>query len=367
MTKAMRSLTRLFPILAFLCLSPLAAQAAGLSGDLYSFQLSVAGELIHIPSTYQQLQGSGWSYGGSEDELLRPEQRAACVWEKNGIKLKGEMVNTSWDVRPVKDCTLAAVTVQTPEAALPGDILLGVSRAEEVVNAYGVPTGTYEDSDSFQYTYRLDYNQEALFTFASDTGELRRVSLRNVVMDAAPDPAALAVQTPAAQEPYQAPEDLGEDPLSFRVAFGGALYALPAPVPEFVKNGWALSGGADSVVKAYGSGQLTLSQNGQSFTTWVYNPSSTAALARDCLVTTVASDMGKANIPLTLPGGVTTGMNEEEALQILGSLPVTESETDSQRRYTVVNGQATVILSVMRGTGVISRVEVNSTPAQPQE
>jgi hypothetical protein len=340
----------------------MAAQAADLSGDLYSFQVSIAGELIHIPSTYQQMEGSGWSCGGSGDEVLRPEQRAACVWEKSGVKLQGEMINTSWDVRPIRECTLAAVTVETPKAALPGDIFLGVSRAEEVTNAYGVPTGTYEEKDSFQYTYRLDYDQEALFTFASGTGELCRVSLRNVVMDAAPDPTALAVATPPAAEAYQAPDGLGEDPLSFRVDFGNALYALPAPVLEFAKNGWTLGKEADSVVKACGSGQLTLSLGGQSFTTWVYNPSQKAALARDCLVTTVVSDMGKANIPLTLPGGVTTGMNEKDALALFGNLPVTFSETSSLRRYTIVSGQAAVILSVERSTGIISRVEITAAP-----
>ncbi len=365
MTQAMRSLTRLFPLLAFLCLSPMAAQAADLSGDLYSFQVSIAGELIHIPSTYQQMEGSGWNYGGSGDELLRPEQRAACSWEKNGVRLQGEMINTSWDVHPIKECTLAAVTVETPKAALPGDIFLGVSRAEEVANAYGVPTGTYEDSDSFQYTYRLDYDQEALFTFASGTGELCRVSLRNVVMDAAPDSSALSAATPPVAEVYQAPASLGEDPLSFRVDFGNALYGLPAPVSEFVKNGWTLGEEADSVVKACGSGQLTLSLGGKSFTTWVYNNSSKAALARDCLVTTVVSDMNRVNIPLTLPGGVTTGMNEADALALLGSLSVTFSETSSLRRYAIVSGQAAVILSVQRSTGVISRVEVTAAPRTP--
>ena len=367
MTRAMHSLTRLFPLLAFLCLSPMAAQAADLSGDLYSFQMGIAGELIHIPSSYQQMEGSGWSYGGDGDELLRPEQRATCVWEKNGVKLQGEMINTSWDVRPVGECTLAAVTVRTPEAALPGDIFLGVSRAEEVVSAYGVPSGTYEDSDSFQYTYRLDYDQEALFTFTSGSGQLCRVSLRNVVMDAAPDLTALAIQTPPVTEGYQAPDSLGEDPLSFRVSFGNMLYALPAPVSEFVKNGWTLSDGADNVVKACGSGQLTLSLDGQSFTTWVYNDSPKAALARDCLVTTVVSDTSRGNIPLMLPGGITIGMNEADALALLGSLPVTTSETASLRRYAIVSGQAAVILSVQRSTEVISRVEITAAPRGSQK
>lgn len=362
MTKAIRSLIGLFPLVAALCIAPAAGVADAVNDDLYSFQVSISGECVAIPVPYQQMVDSGWTYEGDDGQLLKPEEgEAGCKWKKGSFVLSGEMVNTSWDVLPVKECVLAAVTVSgsARQVALPGGVSVGASLADEVVEAYGTPSDTYQDDDSLQYTYQLDYDQEAVFTFEPDTGVLSRACLRNVVMSDAPD---LKTAAPAPGQDYQAPDSLGEDPLSLRVAFGNALYALPAPVSAFVENGWTLGKGADGVVKACGVGQLTLSLNSQSFTTWVYNASDKAALARDCLVTTVVSDLNRGGIPLTLPGGVTIGMPEKDALDALASLPVKTSQTADLRRYVLSKGRAAVILSVERDTGVISRVEVASAP-----
>ena len=365
MMKAIRSLICWLPLMTFICMTPASVKAASLSEDLYSFQVLVGGETITLPCTYDRMRQAGWTYAGNAEELLKPEQRTvSSAWEKNGVLLSGEMVNTSWDVLPVRECVLAAVRLEASAArvALPGDVLIGVSTAKEVMNAYGAPSAVYEDAEVHKYTYQLDYEQEALFAFAADTGVLRDVFLRNVVMSAAPDPEALLDGSTPGASSYRAPDSLGEDPLSLHVSYGNVLYVLPAPVAEFVRNGWVLSDGGDSVVKAYGSGQLTLSLGGRRWTTWVYNDSDKAALAGNCLVTTIVSDAARGDAPLVLPGGVTAGMAEEAALAVYAGLSVKVSETDAYRRYTFSGGRAGIVLSVQRSTGLVSRVEATNTP-----
>ncbi len=365
MIKAIRSLARLFPLLTLL-ITPAIGCAESISEDLYSFQMLIGGDQITLPCTYEKLTQAGWTYNGDAEELLKPEDRTvSSAWEKNGVLLYGEMVNNSWDVMPVKNCVLAAVEVveSAGKAVLPGGILPGVSHLREVINAYGTPSASHESADVTQYTYHLDYDQEAIFSFYTATGILKEASLRNVVMAAAPDPRALKGSSASGSAAgYHAPGSLGDDPFSFYVSFGGALYALPAPVAEFVKNGWVLTGGADSAVKAYGSGQLTLNLNGDQWTTWVYNNSDKAALAGDCLITTIVSDLNKGDAPLLLPGGVTTGMTEEEALAVYGAYPVKTSESGSLRRHSFLSGRTGIVLSVQHSTGIVSRVEVSNTP-----
>jgi hypothetical protein len=364
MFKAIRSLAHLLPILTFLVMTPASSEAAKLSEDLYSFQVLVGGDLITLPCTYEQMINDGWKYDGDEDELLRPEQCAvSSSWEKNGVLLSGEMVNTSWDVLPVEACALAAVELNASavKAQLPGGVKVGVSGMLDVANAYGLPSSDYENCDTVQYTYHLDYNQEAVFTFSASAGVLQSVSLRNVIMSAAPDPAALCLGS-ASGSSYSAPDSLGENPLSFRVSFGDALYRLPAPVSEFVKNGWQLYDGADGVVKAYGSGQLTLSLSGKRWVTWVYNDSDKAALAGNCLVTAIVSDASRGDVPLVLPGGVANGMTEEEALKAYVDLNDKVSSSGSVRRHVFSDGQDKIVISVAMDTGLVSRVEVTNTP-----
>ncbi len=365
MIKAIRSLICWLPLLTFICMTPAYGKAASLGEDLYSFQVLLGGESITLPCTYERMMKAGWTYTGNEEELLKPEQRTvSSAWEKNGVLLSGEMVNTSWDVLPVEKCVLAAVELEASkaQALLPGGVLLGVSGLREVMDAYGAPSAIYEDGEITRFTYQLDYDQEAVFTFAAPTGKLTTAALRNVVMAAAPDPMVLAGSSASGSSSYRAPDSLGDDPFSFRVSYGGALYALPAPVAEFEKNGWVLKDGADSVVKAYGSEQMTLSLHGKQWTTWVYNDSDKALLAGSCLITTVVSDLSRGDVSLILPGGVTTGMTEEESLSAYAGLDAKISETDTSRRYTFSGGRAGIVLSVRLDTGLVSRVEVKNAP-----
>jgi len=365
MMKAIRSLICWLPLVTFICMTPASGKAASLSEDLYSFQVLVGGEAITLPCDYERMKQAGWIYTGNEAELLKPEQRTvSSIWEKNGVLLSGDMVNTSWDVLPVEACVLAAVELDASEAQvlLPGGVLLGVSGANEVINTYGAPSAIYEDGEISRLIYQLDYNQEAVFTFSESTGVLCAASLRNVVMAASPDPKVLLGSSASGSSSYSAPNSLGEDPLSFHVSYGNALYTLPAPVGEFVKNGWVSGKGSDNVVKAYGSGQVTLALDGRKWTTWVYNDSDKATLAGNCLITTVVSDATRGEIPLILPGGVTIGMAEEEALNAYAGLDAKISETDAFRRYAYVSGHAGIVLSVELSTGLISRVEVTNAP-----
>lgn len=365
MMKAIRSLICCLPLLTFICMNPVSGEAASLSEDLYSFQVQIGGESITLPCTYEQMIEAGWTYTGNEEELLKPEQRTvSSAWEKNGVLLSAQMANTSWDVLPVSQCVLAAVQLNdpAPQVLLPGGVHLGASGMREVMDAYGTPSAIYEDGEITRFTYQLDWDQEAVFTFAASTGVMQNASLRNVVMAAAPDPTVLIGSSASGSSSYRTPSSLGGDPFSFHVSYGNALYALPAPVKEFEKNGWVLGEGADDVVKAYGSGQLTLSLNGKRWTTWVYNDSDKATLAGNCLITTVVSEMDREDVSLVLPGGVTTGTAEEEMLNAYAGIDAKVSETEANRRYEFEGSGGDIILSVQLDTGLISRVEVKDAP-----
>jgi len=369
MKKAVPSLIGLFPLLALLCFTPASGESATLSEDLYSFQLLIDGEKFTLPIPYERMEEAGWKYSGTQGELLRPEQHSdSAEWEKNGVLLSAEMVNPSWDVLPVESCVLGTIELDSgslgggTSVLFPNEIALGTSRTMDVQDAYGVPSSVDEGRDSLQYTYHLDYNQEAVFSFQQGTGILRRVYLRNVIQQAPPSFDLVSADSPPSVDAYQTPGSLGDDPLSFRVKYAGVLYALPAPVSAFLNNGWSISEDNEGVVKAYGTQQVTLSLNGMCLSTWVYNNSERAAFTRNCLVTTVVSDVDRLSIPLVLPGGIEIGMDGAAALALFTELPIKDSKQGSTRRSLFGKSFSFIALSINEETGVLTRIEVVKTP-----
>jgi hypothetical protein len=94
----------------------------------------------------------------------------------------------------------------------------------------------------------------------------------------------------------------------------------------------------------------------------VYNDSDKATLAGGCLITAVVSDGSHGDVPLVLPGGVTTGMAEEDMLKAYAGIDAKITETDASRRYEFESNGGDIVLSVQLDTGLISRVEVKNAP-----
>lgn len=367
MRKAFQPWIGLFSLMTALCLSPVTGSAFSLSDDLYSFQVHVNGELIVLPCPYADMESNGWTYTGDGESLLWPDQHTASSgWKKGGVSLSADMVNTSWNVQPIKDCALGALTLDlssaNSEVLLPGGVQLGVSRTEDVKNAYGAPTSADERPDVIRYLYQLDYNQEAAFLFDAATGVLGKITLRNIVTQQAPDPSLVPAEVSPAISGYRSPAGLGNDLLTFSVEYGGALYQLPAPLTEFLKNGWDLPQKDDLIVKAYGSQQVTLSLGGEELSTWAYNPSDKAAFVSNCLITSISAGEGRADIPIALPGGARIGAREEDVLLAYDGISRKDKAAPPYHRYTFGDSSASVTLSVDIDTGLVSRIEVVHMP-----
>ena len=223
-----------------------------LSDDIYSFQIKINSDIYSFPMSFDDLISMGWECIDDDSAELAPNNYSPTERFKLGdLEAYVTMVNLGINTEPISDCTVAGISIDSFQMAdvtdvvigLPGGIQYGVSTLDDITAAYGTPSDTYEGDLYTKVSYEKDYYQDIELYVDSETGFLNEISLENMSAeeDAGSDAAADLSDEPTSEVlAYQAPSELGDDFTSFIVEYAGDLYQLPAPLSEFVKNGWTI-------------------------------------------------------------------------------------------------------------------------------
>ena len=116
--------------------------------------------------------------------------------------------------------------------------------------------------------------------------------------------------------------------------FDGDFYQLPAPVSEFIKNGWKIDEeGSDTSVKAGRHGYVTLEKDGQTLYGVVNNYSKSAVPIKNSFLTNLHGDFDVTKVPIQIYRGITLGMNEESMKEALSDLYADEEKRDYVRIF----------------------------------
>lgn len=307
-----------------------------LPDKLSSFTIAIWGESYKIPMTYEEFTALGWVYKGDETTKLGAESYVENEkFEQEGNILYVDLMNPNTENSQISQCYIAGIHVDAAGAEgqgiyinLPGKIVFQKSTEEEVTAAYGSPIDRYEEGKSILLTYEYGMNSQVKFSFDEETKVMMGIDIRNFrnpegeeelenVSDAI---------TPEV-EAYLPPEFEGVLLQDFVVRYDGAYYRLPAPVSAFLDSGWELDkDGSDEAVKSGKYGYATLLKNKQKIYAVVYNYGTDATTIRNCFVTTLYGDLDTTKIQITVAGGITLGMGEEEFLQKAAEQPYEKTE-----------------------------------------
>lgn len=307
-----------------------------LPDKLSSFTIAIWGETYKIPMTYEEFTALGWVYKGDETTKLGAESYVENEkFEQEGNVLYVDLMNPNTENSQISQCYIAGIHVDAAAAEgqgiyinLPGRIVFQKSTEEEVTAAYGSPIDRYEEGRSILLTYEYGMNSQVKFSFDEETKVMMGIDIRNFrnpegeeelenVSDAI---------TPEV-EAYHPPEFEGVLLQDFVIRYDGAYYRLPAPVSAFLDNGWELDkDGSDEAVKSGKYGYATLLKNKQKIYAVVYNYGTDATTIRNCFVTTLYGDLDTTKIQITVAGGITLGMGEEEFLQKAAEQPYEKTE-----------------------------------------
>ena len=293
-----------------------------LSKNLYDFEFAINDTVFHLPQALDDWKETGWSYERAEsEEMLDGDSFLEGETLKNEEKeLIVDIVNLDGEKQQLGACSVGGVTLENTDKdnmvyQLPGKITVGESTLDDVLDAYGDPDDQYEEKDWVYVTYEYGIYKKADLVFDIEDEVLEKAVLKNY-RDSEPEETSKDV--PKEVSDYQAPEAFSENPLDFIVQFDGDFYQLPAPVSEFIKNGWKIDEeGSDTSVKAGRHGYVTLEKDGQTLYGVVNNYSKSAVPIKNSFLTNLHGDFDVTKVPIQIYRGITLGMNEESMKEAL--------------------------------------------------
>ena len=347
-----------------------AQDAVKLSEKLSDFQFAIQGQVYQLPMKMEELEALGWSYDGEAEKMID----ADSFLEKEKMKMEhgtfaADIVNMETEAKSVSEVWLGGIVLERsenedPSIYLPGNIEMGVSSLEDVLNAYGEATDQYEEEENIYLTYEYGLYKKADFVFDSQEEILYKADLKNY--RAPSDDEEVSQEIPIEVQNYVRPEGLSEDILAFIVSFDEFYYHIPAPVSEFVNNGWTISEeGSDSSVTSGRHGYVTMEKDGQKLNAVVTNYSSTAVTIENTFVTMVHGDFDMTKVPIKVYRGITLGMLESTVIPLLDGIDYHMEEAEGRRNYYIYADEDQLDylkISIDTDLELVREIEINNNP-----
>lgn len=296
-----------------------------LSGEWSDFQIQIAGEVYQFPMMHDEWIAYGWEAEDDVEEVLEPYQYEMVSYQKDGLKCTAYVLNFGINNAPIKDCLVGGVTVDNyfmpvdkGEVMLPGGLERGKADVAAIEAAYGTPSDSYEGDLYTKYTYSLDYDRDVELTVYKESGVLEEVRVRNFIRPEGFDEGEISTEVPADIAEYEKPAELSSDLGAYEIELGGKVYAVPVPVSVLLEDGWKINeSDTDEYVMAHSSGWVGLIQGGQKMRSLVRNNADYATLPENCWFEELEVGGYDLDMDGALPGGIKTGMSEDEFRSIL--------------------------------------------------
>lgn len=353
---------------------PAANVPSELSGDIYSFQISINGTVYQFPMWFSDFEALGWTYiDENEDEILKSYQYTfSCRWEKDDITIYTQFANLSINSVAIKDSMVCGITIDPYylkdcdwEILLPSGIQYNVSTRDDIIAAYGEPSDEYEGDMYYDMTYEYDSYQDIELYVYKESGVLEKIELRNIVELEGADN-SVNTEVPEIVKGYTAPKALGDDLYQFNMELEGNLYTLPCPVSELLANGFTLSKDAPEAIAAGSFDWVELKYNNQNYRTMVHNYADYATTPENCFVTAMESSIFDPDFALTIPCGIKRGDSEQSVLKILEKFNYEKNESGDFTYYSVYDPEGSSLdsfeITVKEGEVVIIEVDNSNKP-----
>lgn len=156
-----------------------------LSDSIYSFQVSIDGDILQFPMKYRDLTAHGWKFEGADgNELVNPEEDRQKWFDREKLQLSFNIKNLDTKPVPLSECYVTGVLVDQSwilngeNIIMPGGIQLGVSTREDIKKAYGEPAveNNLEGGSSY-YRYHQDTYQWVEFGFLDQENKVGTLNL----------------------------------------------------------------------------------------------------------------------------------------------------------------------------------------------
>ncbi len=279
--------------------------APEMSDELFDFTIDMGDGIIQLPCDYSVLSNMGWtisSSGTSDTSKVLGKETLSFNMSKNGKKIGVMVYNTSGHAREVKDCLVGGIEWDgsITDIKLAKGITV-LSDVDAIVEAYGAPGYRNDGTDYVSLRYYSDKNNSNGVSFMCYTKAdyLKYSSITVINQKESNEKTETKTERPEYLSKYVAPSSMGSG-FSSVISVEGKLYELPAPVSEFINDGWNIKESSGDV-PAGNTASITLSKGEARLSVIVKNYSEYQVAVENCAVYTVSvSDYDKVNVQIAL-------------------------------------------------------------------
>lgn len=336
--------------------------AVKMSDDPFDHTIWIEGTVYKLPCPYEALTAAGWtisSSGYSDTFMVEGNKTEAFQMSANGKRLYVTAYASGKEAKAIRDCQIVAISWEagsSVDARLAKGITVSAP-LDQILAAYGVPSYRYDGSGytSISYSPVGAPDREVKFICYTEPG-MEKYSSITVKSDGTTDSRAdTNTQRPAYLDGYAAPEALGTDYKTPSLRLGGDLYRLPAPVSEFIDNGWK-SIEQPNAVPSGNTGKIRMERNGIRIELSVTNFADYQTIPENCAVHKIAVE-ATAGLAVELPMGISFSSTKAD---------VEAAVTDAFRPYTGTTyhswtyseGDFDLDIRVDSETGTVSRISM---------
>lgn len=273
-----------------------------MSDDLYDFTFELEGVVYKLPCKYEDITKNGWtisSTGYNSESKIAGNSYDSFYMSKDGRKIIVYSYNMSGNVKTIKDCKIGGIEC---EAYNEVDFVIAKnitvkSSVKEIKTAFGVPgySNSGSDYESMTYYAQKDSSYNSVKFYITNDGKYSSIEMKNFI-ETEDDKTTTSTERPSYLDEYKAPTAMGKDLKSAVVKIEGDLYQLPAPVSEFIDNGWKIVQQSGDVV-AGGTDSIRVEKNGKKIDLYIVNYAEYQTTVENCAVYKVyADDYGKASV-----------------------------------------------------------------------
>lgn len=148
------------------------------SGDVFCFEFSIDDETYKFPLKYSDMEKNGWSYkNGGGEKSLKPNQYLIGLRMENGdLSMSVQPINLTDSNITANEANIGKLTLDSnyikPDSHTVNyaGIVLGKSKMDDVLAAFGEPSSKYENEKHPTVTYKMKTNVTVKFSFDNTKG-----------------------------------------------------------------------------------------------------------------------------------------------------------------------------------------------------
>ena len=341
-----------------------------MSDNLFDFTFELQGVLYQLPFDYKQFTENGWTIsttGYNSETMISGSSYDFISMVNDGRRIDVYIINMSGNAKPLGECKIGGVECDK-KSGVSFAIAKGITcdaTVQQIKDAFGTPSSNNKGSDYTSLEYKVDDSYQRSVRFyiydeSSNMTDYSSIEIKNFVASD-DDKTETNSAVPQYLSEYKAPAELGDNLKSGVLRLENKLYQLPAPISEFINDGWSIAEQSGDVV-AGGTDYIEIEKGSARISARIMNYADYQTIPENCAVFSVDIEADEAaSADFELPGSIKLGITKADVQGIVdGSFDYYDGTYSYHYSYSEYKERDfNIDIDVDKESGVVDRIKIS--------